>query len=55
MQQLNAAQAERIRALTIAAESRGATCEDNEALIEEITVLRNENDDLTQRANDLAF
>ena len=36
LQALNAAQAERIRALTIAADARVASCEDSEALIEEI-------------------
>lgn len=45
-QNLNQAQADRIRALTVAADAQGATCEDSEALLQENADLRQENDEL---------
>lgn len=52
---MNHTQADRIRALTLVVDKQGASCEDTDAIIEEVAHLRQENDELHLRVNELNF
>lgn len=55
LRNMNHTQADRIRALTLVVDKQGASCEDTDAIIEEVAHLRQENDELHLRVNELNF
>jgi len=55
LQNLNNAQSARIKALTVANDGRGVSCEDSETLLEENTHLQKENEELAAKTNELQF
>ena len=51
---LNLAQTDRIKALSMAMDGQGGGCEESQALLEEMTLVRQENEELQFRVNELA-